>query len=212
MTERDDEDRSNRPGPRNKVARIIDEYDLDGMGGRLERSWTGQGGPRRSLRDLASMVNRELLEVAMKRANLNPIENDVRSTYEVLAGEADSGSRVQKRRELERQGVDVSRLEDDFVSHQAIHSYLRDHRDVTRTDPDDAERIETQRDHLGRLRSRAVAVSTNAVERLRDAGLLAIDGFDIIVDIRITCDDCGRSYDVDDFLGREGCDCKLDEE
>ena len=36
-----------------KVARLIDEYDLSGMGARLEAAWTGASGERTSLRDLA---------------------------------------------------------------------------------------------------------------------------------------------------------------
>jgi hypothetical protein len=210
MTENDD-DGSGRPGPRSKVARVVEEYGLEGLGDRLERAWTGRDEPQRSLRELADVVNRELLAIAMKRADLDPVEHDVRSTYEVLTGDASSGDRVQKRRELERQGVDVERLEDDFVSHQAVHTYLRRHRGVTQPEPDGQDRIESERENLGRLRGRTAAVSADAIQRLRDADRLAIDEFDVIVDVQVLCAECGQSYEMDDFLDRGGCDCQFEE-
>ena len=40
-------------GKNTKVARVIREYGLDGMGAKLEAEWTGEAGERTSLRDLA---------------------------------------------------------------------------------------------------------------------------------------------------------------
>ena len=36
-----------------KVARLIEKYELSGMGAELEAAWTGESGERTSLRDLA---------------------------------------------------------------------------------------------------------------------------------------------------------------
>ncbi|MFC6771661.1 rod-determining factor RdfA, partial [Halorubrum pallidum] len=55
-------DTSSRPN--SKVARVIEAYDLAGLGAQLERQWTGADGDRTSLRDLADVFNRRVLEAA----------------------------------------------------------------------------------------------------------------------------------------------------
>lgn len=198
---------SSRPGPRPKVARVIDEYDLEDMGEWLERSWTGEGEPRRSLRDLADRLNRAILRSGMERAGMDPVEGDVVTAYDLLAGDASSGDRVQKRRELERNGVDVDAIEDDFVSHRAVHSYLRNHRGVERSDPTSEDRVATERDRIERLQGRTTAVTADVIERLNADGRLDAEDVDVLVNVRVMCNGCGRSYDVSEFLERGGCDC-----
>ena len=198
---------SSRPGPAPKVARIIHEYDLEGMEERLERSWTGEEEPQRSLRELADFLNRSVLRKGMERAGMDPVEGDVETAYDLLAGEAGSGDRIQKRRELERYGVDVDALEDDFVSHRAVHSYLRNHRGVEQPDPTPSDRIASERERIERLQGRTTAVATDLIERLGDDDRLDADDVDVMVNVRVLCNDCGRTYDVSEFLQDGGCDC-----
>jgi hypothetical protein len=200
-------DEASRPGPRPKVARVIDEYDLEDMGEWLERSWTGEGEPQRSLRDLADRLNRAVLRTGMERAGMDPVEGDVATAYDLLAGDASSGDRVQKRRELERNGVDVDAIEADFVSHRAVHSYLRKHRGVERSEPASDDRIATERDRIERLQGRTTAVTADVIERLNADGRLDADDVDVLVTVRVMCNDCGRSYEVSEFLDQGGCDC-----
>ncbi|HKL28609.1 MAG TPA: hypothetical protein VJ898_05005 [Natrialbaceae archaeon] len=202
---------SSRPGPRPKVARVIDEYDLDGMGDLLERSWTGQGDSQRSLRELADHLNRAILRTGMERSGMDPVEGDVETAYDLLAGDASSGDRVQKRRELERNGVDVDAVEDDFVSHRAVHSYLRNHRDVERSEPTPEDRLATGQERIERLQGRTAAVTADVIDRLHaDEGLDAAD-VDVLVNVRVLCNDCGRSHEVSEFLQSGGCDCETPE-
>ena len=200
-------DEASRPGPRPKVARVIDEYDLDDMGEWLERSWTGEGEPQRSLRDLADRLNRAILRTTMERAGMDPVEGDVATAYDLLAGDASSGDRVQKRRELERNGVDVDAIENDFVSHRAVHSYLRKHRGVERSEPAPDDRVATERDRIERLQGRTTAVTADVIERLNANGRLDAHDVDVIVNVRVMCNECGRSYDASEFLEQGGCDC-----
>lgn len=199
---------STRPGPRLKVARVIEEYDLDGMGERLERSWTGRGEPQRSLRELEHRLNRAILRKGMERAGMDPVEGDVETAYELLAGDASSGDRVQKRRELERNGVDVDAVEEDFVSHRAVHSYLRNHRDVERSDPAPSDRLAKGQERIERLKGRTGAVTADVIDRLQEADLLDAADVDAIVNVRVLCNDCGRSYEVIEFIQDGGCDCE----
>jgi len=53
-----------------KVARVIREYDLDGMGANLEAAWTGEAGERTSLRDLADEFNEAVLEAALRESGI----------------------------------------------------------------------------------------------------------------------------------------------
>ncbi|RDZ92160.1 hypothetical protein DEQ92_22615, partial [Haloferax sp. Atlit-6N] len=68
--------------PSSKVARLISEYGLDGLGDELEARWTGDGVERTSLRDLADYFNERLLEQALIDAGMSALESDVSSTYE----------------------------------------------------------------------------------------------------------------------------------
>jgi hypothetical protein len=203
--------RSSRPGPAPKVLRVIDEYDLEGMGERLERAWIGRGEPQQSLRDLADHLNTTILREGMERAGLNPVEKDVETAYDLLAGNSSSGDRIQKRRELERNGVDVDAVEGNFVSHRAVHTYLTEYRDVERSTPTSTDRIDTERERIERLQGRTAAVTRDVVDRLRGDDRLDGDDVDVFVNVRVLCNDCGRSFDVSEFLKNGGCDCETPE-
>jgi hypothetical protein len=190
-----------------KVGRVIEEYALDGAGAWLETHWTGDGVERRSLRDLADAFNRRVLRATMREAGMDSLETDVESAYRLLTDDdASSGARVELRNELEWNGVDVEAVESDFVSHQAVHTYLRKVRDAEREEPD----VDPREKELGtiqRLQGRTRVVTTDSLERLAKQGELTLDGFDVLVDVRVVCDRCGSQYPVADLLTQGGCEC-----
>jgi predicted transcriptional regulator len=189
-----------------KVGRLIEQYGLDGAGERLERRWTSAGDDRASLRELADEFNRELLTAALDDAGRNPVEQDVETTYQVLTGEdVSEGSRTQKRLELSRDGVDVESLQADFVSHQAVHTYLTDYRGVERDD--DRDQLQQDVETLRRLQSRVASVTADAVERSANTGRIDAGSTDVLVNVRVFCEDCGADYDAVELLERGGCDC-----
>lgn len=195
-----------RPDTDSKVGRVIAEYDLSGTAEWLEAAWTGEGRERQSLRDLAAAFNRRVLEAAMREADMDPLPTDVESAYATLTGdETSSGARVELRNRLEWEGVDLESVETDFVTHQAVHTYLTKYRNVERGRPevDPANERET----VGKLRSRTEAVTKNAVERLADHGKLDAGSLDVLVDVQVVCSDCESQYQVDEFIERGGCDC-----
>jgi hypothetical protein len=73
--------------PSSKVARLIAEYGLDGLGDELEARWTGDGVERTSLRDLADYFNERLLEQTLIDAGMNALESDVSTMYRNLTDE-----------------------------------------------------------------------------------------------------------------------------
>src|SRR6056297_4360420 len=149
-----------------KVRRVIEEYDLEGFGAELEGRWTGAYESRSSLRELADRFNRRVLEVAMERVGLSPLESEVQSKYEALTGDdVSSGVQIQARRDLERQGVDIDAVESDFVTHQAMHTYLTKYRGAELPSKSETDQLSKARDTMQRLRSRTVAVIENTLGR-----------------------------------------------
>jgi len=192
-----------------KVERLIEQYDLGAaFGDRLEAAWLGEGVERRSLRDLADLFNRELLAVAMEEAGMAALDGEVENLYRLLTDdEVSNGMRTDTRRRLDRNGVDVDSLEGDFVSYQAIRSYLKDVREADYDDsPDD--RVEKVAESVRRLRSRTVSVSEGNLNQLRKADELALGESRVLVDITVLCEDCGAQYSYDELLERGGCDCE----
>jgi hypothetical protein len=195
---------------RSKVARVIEEYGLDGLDEELVRLWTADDSKRYSLRELETYVNERILRAAMRDAGMDPLMGEVENLYRLLTDdETSEGVRLEARRRLEREGVDVETVQRDFVSHQSIHTYLKEHRNATydRTQ-NAAERVSKARETVLSLQNRTEAVTRGTIETLRNAGALDLEEFEVFVDVRVACDECGRYYEVDELLDRGGCSCQ----
>lgn len=192
--------------PHYKVGTVIQRYSLNGMAEKLERRWLGVDGDSHSLRDLAVYFNTELLRSVLEDADYRHA-GDVDTIYNQLTGDDVSrGEQTRLQKQLERAGVDIETLQQDFVTHQAIHTFLTKGRGVEKeTGVDD--RVETARGTLNRLRSRLVAVSETTLSRLADADVIALGSFDILVDIRVHCTDCGTHKSLSELLSDRGCEC-----
>lgn len=192
-----------------KVGRVITERELDGIGSELERYWTTDGQESMSLRELADLFNRRVLRAAMESAGRRVLDGEAENLYELLTSdERSAGSRVQAERRLEREGVDIQSLTSDFVSHQAIYTYLTKYRGASAPKSNASGDIETQQDTIQRLRSRLIAVVTNSLTTLRSKDRIALGEFDIFLSIQIRCNDCGTQLNVSELLENEGCECE----
>ncbi|WP_276259593.1 rod-determining factor RdfA [Haloglomus litoreum] len=193
-------------GHRSKVERVIAEYGLEGLGDELERRWLGEGREQQSLRDLADHFNERLLRRAMTVAGADPLQGESENLYRILTDDdVTQGMRTQARRSLEEAGVDPDALLEDFVSHQAIHTYLRKYRKVEQETPDDQR--EKRLEAIQRLESRLDAVTTRNVENLHATGRLDIGEFDVLTNVRIVCRDCGQQYSPAELFEQGGCEC-----
>lgn len=213
MTEDSGADRST--GRRVKVARLIDEYDLGGLGDHLVEQWTAPADERESLRSLATSFNRRLLRAALESAGVRPLESELDTYLSVLSdGEASTGERVDVERELERAGVDVDELQSDFVTHQAVHTYLTDHRGASlpETSASPADRIDSGRETVDRLEGRLATVATSVLEGLREAGHVTLGTFRVFTRVEVYCEDCDTQVGVGELLAAGGCDCDASEE
>jgi hypothetical protein len=145
----------------------------------------------------------------MNEANVVTLEGELSNTYELLTGDdVTEGARTQARNRLEREGVDVDDVRDDFVSHYAIHTYLREHRGVEYPSADDEDQREKSVETIQRLTSRLTAVTERNVENLRSTERLDIGQVDVLADIQVVCEDCGRQYDAISLIERGACRCR----
>ena len=179
-----DQDSEISRGRRSKVARLIDEYDLNGLGEEMARRWTAED-DRWSLRDLADHFNQAILEAAMEAEGAQLLDGEAENTYRLLTnedvGEAD---KTRVRRRLKREGIEVDDLLDDFVSYQAIRTFLTKHQGAEYT-PDETDPLERETENVQQLRGRVDTVTAGKLEQLRDSGDLALGEFRVL-EVRFT--------------------------
>jgi hypothetical protein len=196
------------PNERYKVGQVVAEYGLAELHRELPDRWLGDGREAQSLRDLAADVNTAVLRAAMQSAGLQPLDGEVENAYRLLTGDdVSSGMRTAKRNELARDGVDVDAVEADFVTHQAVHTYLTEALDVSKRDQDDVDPVDKHAERVNRLRSRTEAVAADSLDSLADDGAIEVGDPDVSVTIQVYCDQCNRQHSLSSLLTAGGCDC-----
>jgi hypothetical protein len=191
-----------------KVGRIIEKYDLDGLDEELIERWTGENRDQYSLRDLAEYFNVALLREAKQRAGIRSHAEELDYQYRMLTDKSvTSGMRTEVIRELERGGVDYDRLERDFVTHQAIYTYLTDYHGIE-YDSNSGDQVTKDLETINQLQSRTRAVIEGTVRRLDNTDRISIGDQHVLLNVRIMCHDCGGSYSVTELLESGSCDCE----
>lgn len=192
---------------RNKVARLVGEYELADVAVELEEGWAATGDAHRSLRELADYFNEQLLEQRLAAAGQRALRGEVETLYSLLTDDdVSEGDRVRARRRLEQQGIDTDELLDEFVSYQTMRRYLKTYRDVTYT-REESDRLETEARNVQQLQGRVEAVTENKLRSLRNSSRLSLGEFRVTTDVHVYCEDCGTRYSATELLKREGCEC-----
>lgn len=193
-----------------KIGRLIREYKLSDLDTQLEQQWTATTGESSSLRELQREINRQLVRTTLTNAGLSPIDGEAENYRRILrSADVNENRRIDARRRLENESIDVDKLTADFVSHQTVYNHLQDCRAVSRPDDDSHE------DQLARVRSRIFGLQ-NRTELVTEQGLSQLGGsdlltpaeYDVIVDIQAVCEHCGRSHDIETLLSDAGCQCR----
>lgn len=195
---------------RSKVVRLIEKYDLVGIGEELEERWT-RSKDRNGLRQLAEFFNQRLLRAALSTGSSKPLDGEVENTYRLLTdGDVTSGVRTQARNRLEQNGVPVEELERDFVSRQAIHTYLTNYRDVEPPEhtASPTEQRERRLETIQRLKQRLGVVSERALRDLAKSDRLTLGEFNVLVSITVYCNDCDSNRSITELLSGGGCNCQ----
>lgn len=186
-----------------KIDRKADEYGLIDLNEELFARHQEQGA---SLRTLEAYVNKRMLDSALEETNTVLLDG-VDSIYEVLTDDTVSeGKRAEIRSRLEQAGVDVEELESDFVTYQTVRKHLREALDVDTgakktLDTTDADT------RISRLLSRSEAVIAATLEQLRRGENLKTGNLDLVMSVRVTCENCGDSYRLRELLDTGRCRC-----
>lgn len=200
-----------------KIGRNIDRYDLDGLNEELRHR---RDAKNESLRALADYINTRVLEAALADAETDltnvaygavSTDDALSAVYETLTSDEtppDREARVRKR--FEQHGIDLERIESDWVTHPTVRSHLNDclHIDTTRQ-----TRItgETARNTIEWARTRCGRVVEQTISRLVSAEIVAIRDVEVSVLIQITCSECGTTYRFGELLEDGSCKCYADE-
>ncbi|WP_440767091.1 rod-determining factor RdfA [Natronorubrum sp. DTA7] len=192
-----------------KLGRVADEYGLQGLDDQLVGYWTGERDEKMSTRQLATYVNQRVLETALEDANVLLKDGEIENTYRLLTDDdVSSGTQVQTRNELERDGVPIDDVESNFVSHQTVYNHLTDCLAATLETPSDDERVERSADKLGALQNRTEAVTSDTIAQLERNGILDLGKFNVTVSVTVTCEDCLQEYPIRTLLDERSCDCQ----
>ena len=195
---------SERPTNCCKVGRIAHEDDIEEWTADLVSDW--QDGT--SLRSLANRFNKRVIDVALDNAASTQSEWIREPIYDLfLGGTTDQSNEIEIRRELQRAELDVDGLKSDLISHQTLYRHFTQCLDESKdTSRSSSARLESARDTIFSLQRRTQQVTESTISNLRQAEIVDIGDSDVIVDIQVVCEKCGRSMDVETTLS-EGCDC-----
>lgn len=192
-----------------KVGQVLTTYDLLDLHEKLPGLWVGESGDATSLRALAKKINVALLRRAMKRAGEDPLEGEAENAYRLLTSDdVSAGVQTQQRNRLQRAGVDVDQLEDDFVTHQAVYTYLTDGLGVSKDSTDETDPREKHEQRIQRLQNRTAAVMENSLSELENGDHLSLGSVETTVDLQVYCRDCETQYGIATLLQNGGCDCE----
>lgn len=195
------------PNYQSKVTRVIDAYDLGSIGADLEAAWTDTTGNRMSLRDLTDRFNQAVLAAALDdtTASLTETDREVKRLYEDLISDAAS-EEVTARRELERRGIDINAVESDFVTHQTIYNYLTEIRNAA-VPANDRNPVEQRIEAIEKLQGRLNSVIETSLTTLANVDQLDHDAYHVLIEVGLSCPQCGASTPLKELLRTGGCSC-----
>ena len=117
---------------------------------------------------------------------MNSLEGEIENTYRLLTDDdVSTGTQTQAQRRLSRAGVDVSQLESDFVSRQAVHTYLTKDRGVSYS-PSKGDPLERETENIQRLKRRMTTITESKIAQLRNSDQLTIGEFETFIGSSLT--------------------------
>jgi len=168
-----------------------------------------------SFRSLAAYFNTEVVESTLREAGVGDArsihaalmgDDIARDIYDVLRTDRDSDiRRAEVRARLSDTGIDVDALESAFVSHVTVRSHLQDCVGVT---PDESPPPFEQTVNTAQgARTRANNVIQSTINRAVRHGHLQTGEIKAEVVVRLSCNDCGKSFYLSELLDQRRCNC-----
>nr|WP_254533591.1 rod-determining factor RdfA [Natrinema gelatinilyticum] len=114
----------------------------------------------------------------MTDAGMSTLSGEVSNMYRLLtADDVSSGNRTEARKRLEQNGLDIAQLERDFITYQAMRSYLKDYRGAEYHRNSETTRLEDTVAAIQRLQARTRSVAEKNLTQLRKTGQISLGEF-----------------------------------
>lgn len=195
-----------------KVGRLVGEYELPGTDERLVQEWRGETGQKASIRELTDEFNKQLLQTALDRGDMNYLKGEVDNTYRLLTDDdVTQGVRGNVRRALERADVEIEAVEEGFISHQTLYKHLTRCLGASKPQDEVTDPVDKSAEDMFSLQNRTVAVVDSKLNQLKSQNHLALGDFEVYVDIQVFCRECETLHNLGQLLRNDGCSCQLDE-
>lgn len=160
-----------------------------------------------SLRDLAKEVNIRLVEAVLERADAD-VAGDPESVYVALTDEDIPPERqLSVRNQLTDIDIPIDKLEEDFVSYQAIRYHLQTCLSMD-TSREGITSLSEGREIIANARERDQEIITQTLRRLQRVDELHDTDIKVRISPRVSCQSCGQSYGLEEFLETGGCPCE----
>ena len=182
-----------------KVCRVLDEREMDRYEQRLVDQWQADRPQRKGYRQLSTWLNVLMLRREMDRAGLSTLGDEASSKYARLT-DVDTTVAAEVRDDLANSGVDVERLEDDFVSYGVVRTHLQECLGAERKQPPSTE---WEPEALDIAQSQAERKASEAVQTLVNKGKLTAGGdVTVHVAVELECDACHVQVPADRAVRR----------
>lgn len=167
-----------------KVCRVLDERDLGHYNERLLSEWRGD--ERKGYRQLARWLNVTLLRREMDRAGLSTLGDEAESKYDRL--QMDDATADEVTNILQREGIAIEKLRNDFVSYGVIRTHLKD---CLGAEYEPQEASEWEQDAIEIARSHAHDKIESAVQSMINKGKLAAGSEATLhLGVEVECEEC----------------------
>lgn len=133
------------------------------------------------------------------------LDGYVENVYRLLPSDDVNGAdRTRAERRLDRK--DIDQLRQEFVTYQAIRTYLNEHRGASYSS-ETKVRTKFEKENIQRLGGRVRTVTDSKLTQLLRDEDIDLGSFRTLLEINVLCEDCGSQYDIETLLDNGGCDC-----
>lgn len=186
-----------------KIDIVAEKYGLESLDDTL-RAAKSDG---KSLRELETVVNEAILRNAFRDAGAPLIPGEVANLYQLLTDpEVPDGSQIKAENKCEQEGINPEALTRDFVSYQTVRTHLNECLEID-TSRGQAVSLERERTNVFGTIGRTEQIIQDSIERLDAAEELDIGSVVVSANVRVTCEECDRSYTLDELFEATACAC-----
>lgn len=187
-----------------KAGRTAAKYDFrEFLDETLAEQWAAMDGP--GLRSIADRFNKKVIQVTLIEQGEPPIEGEEDLLYDQLT--ADSNERSERvERRLEKNGIDPTRLREDFISYKTIDRHFKNCTEQERETADPIDRSDAI-DRVRKMNRRVEKVAANTLSELNKHTSLGFEDPDVSASVTVACPRCGERKSFTAAI-KHGCECE----